>query len=96
MVENPDLTPSARILQEMHDNNEPFFPYSMRYAQQHARYFESVKISEEQLQFFIAAANKSLADQSHMEASDTLGFDEFLKQYFAETLDVNSRHMHFS
>ena len=95
-VEDPDLTPSARILQEMRDKNEPFFPYSMRYAQQHARYFESVKISEEQLQFFTEAASKSLADQLRIEASDTLGFDEFLERYFAETLEANSRHLHFS
>jgi len=92
-VENPELTPSARILQEMRDNSEPFFPYSMRYAQQHANYFKSVKISEEQLRFFTGAAEKSSADQLRMETKDTLGFDDFLQQYFAESLESNTRHL---
>jgi glutamate--cysteine ligase len=93
-VENPDLTPSARILQEMRDNKEPFFPYSMRYAQQHADYFNSVNINEEQFRFFTDTAQQSLADQKRMETNDRLSFEDFLGHYFAETLESDTRHMH--
>ena len=93
-VENPDLTPSARILQEMRDNKEPFFPYSMRYAQQHADYFKSIKINEQQFRLFADTAQQSLADQKRMEANDMLNFEVFLEQYFAETLESDTRHMH--
>ncbi|MGD8639065.1 MAG: glutamate--cysteine ligase [Gammaproteobacteria bacterium] len=85
-VEDPDLTPSARILKEMRDNNESFFPYAMRYAKQHAAYFESLALSEQKLRFFRQAAEQSLADQADMEANDPLNFDEFLERYFAEQL----------
>ena len=78
----------------MRDNNEPFFPYSMRYAQQHADYFKSVNINEEQFRFFTDTAQKSLADQKRMEANNTLSFEDFLQHYFAETLESDTRHMH--
>ena len=86
LVQDPDLTPSARILREMKQSSESFFPYSMRYAKQHARYFESIAISEQKMKFFQQAAEQSLADQARIEAGDTLSFDEFLARYFAETL----------
>jgi glutamate--cysteine ligase len=85
-VEDPDLTPSARILKEMRENKEPFFPYSMRYAKQHAEYFKSVAISEQDTQFFQQAAEQSLVEQAQLEAGNSLSFDEFLQRYYAEAL----------
>ena len=94
LVENPDLTPSAKILRQMTETGESFFPYSMRYAEQHARYFRSLPISDEQLRFFQQAADASIAKQRGMEASDNLSFDEFLQRYFSETLETDKEHMH--
>ena len=85
-VQNPDLTPSAKILNEMTQKEEPFFPFSMRYAEQNAKYFESLPLSENKKQFFENAAKKSIADQQKLEQSDQLQFSEFLAAYFAETL----------
>lgn len=85
-VQDPDLTPSARILREMRQNNESFFPYAMRYAKQHAEYFDSLTISEEKIDFFKQAAQHSLEEQQRIETADNIGFDEFLARYFAETL----------
>lgn len=95
LVEDPDLTPSAKILQQMEENGESFFPYSMRHAEQHARYFQSLSQSEERTQFFRQTAEESLAKQQQMEAGDTLNFDEFLERYFAETLEQEKEHLHF-
>lgn len=94
LVEDPDLTPSARILQLMQDNNEPFFPFSKRYAQQHADYFQKLSLDENRLQFFKQAARESITKQQQMEAGDTLSFDEFLARYFSETLETNNEHLH--
>ncbi|WP_455221456.1 glutamate--cysteine ligase [Kaarinaea lacus] len=94
MVEDPDLTPSARILKQMQDNAEPFFPFSMRHAQQHAQYFQTLPLGEERLQFFKQAAQESIAKQQQMEAADTLDFEEFLERYFSETLEVDEEHLH--
>lgn len=95
MVEDPDLTPSARILQQMQDNGEPFFPFSMRHAEQHARYFQSLTLRDTQAAFFRQAAAESITRQQQMEANNTLDFDEFLARYFAETLAVDKEHLHF-
>jgi len=85
-IQNPDLTPSARILAEMIEREEPFFPYSMRYAQQHAEYFRSRPLNDSKKRFFSDTARKSLDDQRQLEESDSLEFGEFLKRYFAESL----------
>ncbi|MCI0507283.1 MAG: glutamate--cysteine ligase [Gammaproteobacteria bacterium] len=94
MVEDPDLTPSAKILQQMKESGDSFFPYSKRHAEQHARHFQSLPISDEQLRFFREAAEASIAKQRKMEADDTLDFDDFLQRYFAETLETDQEHMH--
>ncbi|WP_455208826.1 glutamate--cysteine ligase [Kaarinaea lacus] len=95
MVEDPDLTPSARILEQMRENDEAFFPFSMRHAEQHAQYFKSLPISDEQVRLFHQVAKESITKQQQMEASDTLAFDEFLANYFAETLEMEKKHLHF-
>lgn len=86
-IQDPDLTPSARILSEMTQKEEPFFPFSMRYAEQNATYFESLSLSNEKKLFFEKAASKSLVDQQQMVENDQMDFPEFLQRYFSETLD---------
>lgn len=93
-VLDPDQTPSARILREMAGNQQAFFPYSMDYARKHAQYFKNLDIGNEQLQFFENVASTSLKEQQQMEADDKLDFDEFLRCYFAETLEPTTSHLH--
>lgn len=88
-VDEPDLTPSARILSEMEQNQEPFYPFSMRYARQNAEYFKSSPLGEERAAFFKKIAGNSIAEQQLLETTDTMDFGEFLKQYFSETLNQN-------
>jgi len=38
-IENPDLTPSARMLAEMIENKEEFFEFSLRKSMQHKQWF---------------------------------------------------------
>jgi len=83
-IHDSDRTPSARIIAEMSANKEAFFPFSMRYSQQHAQHFRSVALSSEQIAFFQESARQSLQEQHQIEARDTLSFDEFLAQYFAQ------------
>ena len=86
-IEDPDQTPSARILAEMTQNEEPFHPFSMRHARQNAEYFDSLTLSEEKMRFFEEIAEQSLKNQRQLEETDTLSFPEFLHEYFAETLE---------
>lgn len=84
---DPELTPSARILKQMSEQKLAFAPFSLAYAKKHAEYFRSLSLSAQDTQFFNNAADKSLDDQRRLEAGDTLSFDEFLEQYFAESLN---------
>lgn len=97
-VKDPELTPSARILAEMITNEEPFYPFSMRRSKQNADYFKSLSLSEERNQFYNKVALDSITEQQHLEQTDALDFGEFLKRYFAETLEqpsASSDHLHF-
>ena len=97
-VKDPELTPSARILAEMIKNEEPFYPFSMRYSQQNAEYFKTLSLSEERYQFYKKVAQQSIAEQQRLEQTNSLEFSEFLQRYFAETLEqppTDSEHLHF-
>ena len=87
VIEDPDQTPSARILAEMTQNEEAFFPFSMRHARQNAEYFKTLALSEDKKQFFEKAARDSMSDQKRLENDNKLDFGEFLNRYFAESLD---------
>ena len=86
-IEDPDQTPSARILAEMVQNEEPFFPFSMRHAQEIAEYFKTLPLSDNKKRFFEEAAHQSIADQQQLEANNSMDFSEFLNRYFSETLE---------
>jgi len=79
---DPQRTPSARILAEMHTRGENFFRYSQHLSKQHRAYFRAVPLASEKRQFFVEEAAKSWQKQRAIEAADTLPFDEFLSRYF--------------
>lgn len=83
IIRDPELTPSARMLREMTEKGESFFPFSMRYSQKHNKLFANMK--SRQQQFFLDEADKSLGKQQQIEQSDDVSFSEFLQRYFAQT-----------
>jgi len=85
-VENPDLTPSARMLQEMRDRGEGFYHFAKRMSEIHLHFFTNLPMSEDKQRFYQALASKSIEDQNAREAADVPGFDEYLTQYFSQVL----------
>jgi len=83
-INNPDKTPSARMLADMTSHHEGFFHYAKRMSSQHYEHFKSRKISRERQHLFEQAAVQSLQKQYEIESSDTINFDEFLQQYFSQ------------
>jgi glutamate--cysteine ligase len=81
---DPERTPSARMLAEMHASGENFFRCAQRLSKQHRRFFESPPLAEERTRFFIEAAERSWREQREIEAADDMSFDEFLNRYFAQ------------
>jgi glutamate--cysteine ligase len=85
-INDPDKTPSARILASMREHDEGYFQFARRISLQHQQYFLEQEHTEEQFKAFTDTARQSLADQKSVEDADEISFDEFLKRYFAQTL----------
>ena len=85
-VADPEATPSARVLREMTERHESFVDYGLRLASTHAREFRGEGLTPERLEEFQRQAAASLEQQRQMEGSDRIGFDEYLRQYFAMSL----------
>ncbi|MDX3773291.1 glutamate--cysteine ligase [Chromatiaceae bacterium AAb-1] len=81
---DPGRTLSGQLLQQLQntglDNGELMLQLSEQYRQQLVQqpyqYYNEAD--------FVAAAARSLEQQTEIEAADTLSFEQYLKQYFAE------------
>ncbi|VAW54067.1 Glutamate--cysteine ligase [hydrothermal vent metagenome] len=81
-VFDPCLTPSARMLAEMKENDEGFFHYAQRKSKLHYQYYKKHSLSADKINFFETMANDSLIKQKTIEADDVVSFDVYLKNYF--------------
>ncbi|TFH76036.1 glutamate--cysteine ligase [Gammaproteobacteria bacterium LSUCC0112] len=80
-VENPELTPSAQILQRMREQGIPFCKFGMQASEQALTHFAQSEMLSARRDHFTAASAQSLAAQASIEAQDTLSFDEYLAQW---------------
>jgi glutamate--cysteine ligase len=85
VVENPALTPSARILACMQANQQEFGCFAANTSKLHKAYFNALPLDEETQQQFVAMAAASLNKQAELERTDTLSFDDFLSRYFNQS-----------
>jgi glutamate--cysteine ligase len=84
-IEDPTLTPSARILAEMRQEKESFFQFARRMSFQHRDYFAALPpMSPERLREFEAEAERSLQAQADIESTQAESFEDFLLHYFEE------------
>ncbi len=84
LVQNPDITASARILDCMTQNQQPFSRFELNKSAEHARYFSVNKLDKIHTQEFNDMAEQSLAKQKELEGKEQIPFDDFLKQYFSQ------------
>jgi glutamate--cysteine ligase len=84
-VRAAELTPSARMLDEMRDKGEGFYQFARRLSHQHRRYFLERDLSAQRVAELDDMAVQSLAEQERLEAGPQADFDRFLADYFAET-----------
>jgi glutamate--cysteine ligase len=83
-VENPDLTPSARVLAGMQETAKPFAPYALSISGQFREHFKNQQLEENELAMCRQLAEESWFRQKEIENNDTLAFDDFLQQYFSQ------------
>ncbi len=83
-IDDPELTPSARSLQELRTTGESFAQFALRMSRVHKAYFlDLYPPNEQRLAEFSAEAEESLRRQAAIEAADDMTFDQFLAKYFA-------------
>ncbi len=85
LVDNPSLTPSARILACMRENDQEFGCFAKNTSNLHKHYFVSQPLDPKIQRQFEDMAASSLKKQADMEAADTLSFDDFLTRYFSQS-----------
>ncbi|MGV6809018.1 MAG: glutamate--cysteine ligase, partial [bacterium] len=83
LVDSPDATPSAHVLQTMRHNQESFFAFAKRLSLQHQQWFLARGLSQERDHFFSELAQSSLQRQQQQEAETQIPFADFLANYFA-------------
>ncbi|MGJ0484102.1 MAG: glutamate--cysteine ligase [Methylomicrobium sp.] len=90
VVRNPDLTPSARMLSAMSRDDQSFSCFEQQTSLNHAQYFKSQKLSDARKREFLQLAEQSMIKQAEIESRDTLSFDDFLANYFAQCDDITT------
>lgn len=83
-LQNPELTPSAKVLQRIREQDMSFFEFAMQQAQTFADFFGSEKLSTEEEQSFKKMAVDSLREQEEIERNDTLSFEDYLAKFYAQ------------
>ena len=70
----------------MREHNTGYFDYARHMSLQHQQYFLNLPYDAAQFREFSATVQQSLVEQQAVEAVDEVSFDEFLRDYFAQTL----------
>lgn len=83
-VEQPELTPSARLLADLQETGAPFADYGLDVAQRYRDYFLGLGSEFNTRQASLAAETViSLRRQKEIEAADSMDFDAYLAAYYA-------------
>jgi glutamate--cysteine ligase len=83
LVDEPDATPSARLLAELREQGMSFFDYAYATSHKHRDYFDAITpMPDERYSEFEAEVLRSIESQNEIEASDRISFDQYLANYF--------------
>ncbi len=77
-TDNPENTPSARVLQDMKSESIPFFRFAMNQAIKHKASFLANPLDETASSNFESMSKQSVIDQRLVEQSDEISFEDYL------------------
>lgn len=84
-VHDAARTPSARLLQELTENELSFADYALTISRVHAQRFRNRRLDSETAAHLEQLSADSLEQQKQIEAADTMSFDTFLQRYFTQS-----------
>ncbi len=83
-ITNPELTPSARLISDLRETQQPMFKYGMQLSQTYVEYFRDLAMDIGSYQETLKKESlESVERQVAMESQDKVSFDEYLEKYFA-------------
>ena len=82
-LDQPDTTPSARLLAELKDSGLSFHDYSLALSRKHADALRAQPLPADVATAYQQAATQSAAEQLRLEQSDTEDFDTYVSRYHA-------------
>ena len=80
---DPELTPSARVLREMREG-KTFFRLGLSYSERWAEHFRERELAPRNRAAQAEEAARSLEAQREVEASDNIGFDQYVADFYAQ------------
>jgi glutamate--cysteine ligase len=83
-LENPDLTPSARVLRDMTKEQQSFYAHTLALAEEHRLYFEAHPLGAEKYAEFAKMSEQSLQAQTELETRQQVNFDQYLESYYRQ------------
>lgn len=85
VINEPDATPSARVLNELRQTKTAFYHFAMASAKGHKEYFAEIEpLDAERLAVYEDEARTSLERQREIEKSDNITFEEYLANYYSQ------------
>ena len=82
-LQEPDCTPSARILAQMREHKEGYFHFVQHLSEQHKQHYLATPLPAAEQQRWQQWTQDSLLEQSRLEQADTESFDDYLAQFLA-------------
>lgn len=82
-IDQPERTPSARLLAEMAEHEMGFHEYAWQLSAQHQQYFQQQDMASETLARLTQEVSASCERQRLMEANSQGSFEDYLAAYFA-------------
>ncbi|MGB0865907.1 MAG: glutamate--cysteine ligase [Granulosicoccaceae bacterium] len=82
-VEDPQLTLSGRILNEMRERDESFFEFAERKSMEHRECHLKRDLPSERSEAWDKLARESLQQQAEMDAKEQVSFEQFIADYMA-------------
>ena len=83
-IADPDLTPSARVLNELTSGEITYFQWALGKSREHKQTLMAAPLDPEVEDHYTEMAEVSLQDQIKIEQSDTRTFEEYLDNYFSQ------------
>jgi len=88
-IENPTLTPSARVLKELQESGLGFQEYTLQQSQRHHKQLIHHALDATTQHEFKQSVKQSFIDKQALEDGDTESFDSYVKR-FHEALDIRA------